>query len=115
MNSRQLKDSNAYHRKQYAKNREKYKGYSIKHKFGITLDDFNNLCKKQRSLCAICKLPLEINKEQNNSKTRPCIDHCHITNKVRGILCAQCNRGLGHFNDDIDMLKKAIKYLRKFQ
>lgn len=41
------------------------------------------------------------------------IDHCHKTDSFRGWLCHKCNRGLGTFNDSIDMLKKAIKYLEK--
>jgi len=40
------------------------------------------------------------------------VDHCHITNKVRGMLCNHCNRGLGHFKDNIESLEKAIKYLK---
>ena len=41
------------------------------------------------------------------------IDHCHKTNKVRGLLCDSCNLGIGHFNDDLSLLLSAIKYLSK--
>jgi len=108
---RKLKESNKYFREYYANNRLASKGYMIKHKFGLTLEEFESILKNQKNKCAICKMKLEVHKERNITKTRPCIDHCHITKKVRGILCAQCNRGLGHFNDDIKMLKKAIRYL----
>lgn len=40
------------------------------------------------------------------------IDHCHSTNEFRGMLCSNCNRALGHFRDDIDLLKKAVEYLQ---
>ena len=47
------------------------------------------------------------------SEERLCIDHCHTTSKVRGILCSKCNTGLGMFRDNIEYLAEAIKYLTK--
>ncbi len=47
------------------------------------------------------------------SKDRLCIDHCHNTSKVRGILCSKCNFGLGMFRDNTDYLLEAVKYLTK--
>lgn len=41
------------------------------------------------------------------------VDHCHKSGKVRGILCANCNKGLGMLNDDINTLHNLIKYLSK--
>lgn len=39
------------------------------------------------------------------------VDHCHASGKIRGLLCDLCNRGIGHFNDSVELLYKAIKYL----
>jgi hypothetical protein len=58
--------------------------------------------KLQKSNCEIC-----------GSTENLVVDHNHKTNVVRGRLCNHCNRGLGHFLDNIDILEKAIKYLKK--
>jgi hypothetical protein len=52
---------------------------------------------------------------QENAKkplTRPVIDHCHITGKVRGLLCSKCNKALGLFSDNLNTLEQALKYLK---
>lgn len=73
-------------------------------KYGIEEIDYKNLLEKQQNSCAICK-------EEFNSNIRPRIDHDHITGKVRGLLCHNCNVALGHFKDNINILKTTIKYL----
>ena len=55
--------------------------------------------------CSICETYVE---GQNQH-----VDHCHKTGKVRGILCNNCNRGIGYFNEDIERIKQSIKYLNK--
>ena len=70
--------------------------------YGVSLEKYNKLQKEQKGLCKICgKKP----------KRKLCLDHCHKTNKIRGLLCHSCNFGLGLFKDKISVLKKAIKYL----
>lgn len=49
------------------------------------------------------------------NKDKLCIDHCYITNKIRGILCRNCNSAIGYFKDNIEVIKKSIKYLKKCQ
>jgi hypothetical protein len=72
-------------------------------KYGITKEDFDKMILSQNNNCAICnkELILEIH-----------IDHDHSTNKVRGILCGKCNKGLGQFDDNVEFLTNAIKYLK---
>jgi hypothetical protein len=75
-------------------------------KYGISSDEYDAMCEDQNNLCAICK---------KSALDQGCrllaVDHCHDTGIVRGLLCVKCNIGLGHFNDDIDLMKSAIKYL----
>lgn len=73
-------------------------------KYGITKDTFIQLIDSQDGKCAICS---------NSLDNEIHIDHCHSTGKVRGILCGKCNKGLGLFDDNVNYLTKAIKYLNK--
>lgn len=57
--------------------------------------------------CAICKSPTP------NGQKDWAVDHDHKTGKIRGILCAPCNKGLGHFQDDKQRLQQAIEYLNE--
>ena len=87
-------------KKWYKENPEKVRNYWLK-RYGITLEDYNNLSEAQDHLCAIClskKSPLHV-------------DHCHTTGKVRGLLCFSCNTLLGVAKDSPNILKSAITYL----
>jgi Recombination endonuclease VII len=67
----------------------------------------DNLYTKQDGKCVICKTPLlKIDGRRNY-----CVDHCHETQNIRGLLCSYCNSGLGYFRDDIEALQQAIIYL----
>lgn len=74
-----------------------------KRKFGITLQDFNEMNERQGGLCAICRrLP---------GKRSLHVDHDHITGEVRGLLCYNCNRALGDLREDPVLIRAAIRYL----
>lgn len=74
--------------------------------YGLTEDEFNNLLKQQNNKCAICGT-------SDWGKPSPSIDHCHKTGKVRGLLCNNCNRGLGLLKDSKEIIQNAIKYLKR--
>jgi hypothetical protein len=94
-------------------NPDSFKGYDAKKKYGISTTDFVAMKEKQNGLCAICNKP-ETQKKRNSQETMDlAIDHCHKTHKIRGLLCAACNQGLGRFKDDIELLRSAIKYLEQ--
>ena len=89
-----------------AKNRKKLQGYKLKYKFGITASQRNKMIHEQNGLCAICD-------EDLSTSFRVSVDHNHKTGKVRGILCNNCNLGLGIFRDSIELIQKAQTYLEK--
>ena len=75
----------------------------IKHAYGLSGGEFDRLLTRQSNQCAVCKSPL----------TKPCVDHDHRTGKVRGLVCRDCNLAVGHFKDDPERMRKAIRYLQK--
>ena len=70
------------------------------------MQEYNSLFLKQNGCCAICK------KHQSEFTISLAVDHDHITKKVRGLLCYNCNMGLGRFKDNLDYLNNASKYLK---
>jgi hypothetical protein len=98
-----------YHKKYHIANRDKINARTRKHHFvyryGITQEEAMELVKKAGNKCQICGVEfLESNP--------PHIDHNHKTGTIRGVLCRCCNSGLGLFNENINLLKIAIRYLK---
>ena len=73
--------------------------------YGLTLRDYELMLRGQRYVCAICKQPSRILGRELG------IDHNHETGIVRGLLCHNCNRGLGHFKDNPELCFEAARYL----
>jgi hypothetical protein len=80
----------------------------MKRKYGMTFKKYEQMLSDQSGLCAICASP-----PPDHHKKRLNIDHCHSSGRVRGLLCDACNRALGLFKDDPDVLLKAISYLAR--
>ena len=78
----------------------------IRRTYGITLEQYKELLVLQNNGCAIC------GRIEEPDGRRLAIDHCHATGDVRGILCNNCNNGLGSFGDSIDGMLRAIEYLK---
>lgn len=75
----------------------------LANKYGLKPEDYDQMFSDQQGVCAICG--------GDNSGKRFCVDHCHTTGKVRGLLCDHCNKGLGCFKDNTNSLLQAISYL----
>ena len=85
----------------------------LKKRYNITLEKYFELFYLQNGLCAICGKPETTVYKNSCLQSRLCIDHDHNTKKIRGLLCSKCNTALGHFKDDIEIIEKAILYLKK--
>jgi hypothetical protein len=89
----------------YREHKKNARELALSKLYGITDKDWNKLFLEQDGKCAICG--------RAQGKTRLHTDHSHITGKVRGLLCENCNHGLGNLKDNPDILRKAIEYLEK--
>lgn len=110
--SKQWREANrerhkANSKKYYEANKAKHMAYSTAYnrlkKTGVSPEAYESMLEKQQGLCAICRLTC----------TRAlAADHNHTTGVFRGLLCNNCNRGLGHFKDNIENLEAALSYLK---
>lgn len=98
----------AYRKHQLQQSKRVRRKNYLKGKFNLTQDDVKLMVQRQENRCLIC---LEC---FDDDKMIPCIDHCHITGKVRGILCPLCNKGIGLLKDDPERLLRASDYLKGY-
>jgi hypothetical protein len=80
--------------------------YKLQYNYGLSTEDYEKLLNKQNSKCAICNI------DQKDLKRKLVVDHCHSSNKVRGLLCSHCNVGIGMLKENQDNLVAAIQYLK---
>ena len=95
------------------KHREKlgWRGLRNRHllyEHGITLEQYESIVEKQGGKCPVCKKLLS---ETTKTKS-PHVDHNHITGNIRGVLCGKCNRGIGFIEDNVEIAKNIIEYLK---
>jgi len=82
------------------------KKHKLKSKYGLTMDEFHAMLEEQHNKCAICLEPV--------GKRRLCVDHCHKTNMVRGLICNNCNHVLGNSKEKIEVLQRTILYIIRY-
>ena len=110
---RRLANDPDYYKRHHQKHRDYYIEYNRQNRSrisahrrfkdsGFTQEYYDAQIAAQKGLCAICQIKL------NGSAHA---DHDHETKRTRGVLCEKCNRGLGHFNDSIEILSAAVQYL----
>jgi hypothetical protein len=120
----QEKDGRSYHhsyckpchkeaRRQWhftAAGQKAHRRQTLRQKYDVSLEEYANLLASQNGVCAICQEP-EKAKNRAGSIRLLAVDHCHASGKIRGLLCFECNRGLGAFRDNPKLLSDAIDYL----
>ncbi len=86
--------------------------YNLKHHYGLTVEDYENLIAEQGDRCACCgdHWDAVINRQAHQ---RWCVDHNHNTGEVRGLVCNACNAMLGQAQDSTERLAKGIAYLEE--
>ncbi len=99
--SKQWQENNPEKAKELADNYNSCRYYNkLERVYGLSIEEYNSLYERQNFKCAICEEVKDL-----------FVDHNHVTNKVRGLLCSQCNSGLGFFMDSPTVIKRAEGYL----
>lgn len=84
-----------------AANPMKQRALHLKRHYGLTLEDYEAMMAEQGRKCAACRKPYP----------NLHVDHCHTTNRIRGLLCSKCNTALGLFCEDVALMQRAADYL----
>jgi Autographiviridae endonuclease VII len=84
-----------------------HRNYRVRTTYGLTVAEYRDLCERQDNRCGICR------RDFAELGRRPSVDHDHDTGRVRGLLCDNCNRGLGFFKENPRFLDAAKEWLTK--
>lgn len=103
----------AYQREWQARNPRTRQAASFKRRYGLEPEQYEEMFFKQGGVCLICKKPETALNQHTHDPRLLSVDHCHGTGKIRGLLCKRCNTGIGAFEEDPELLKAAIRYIRK--
>ncbi len=102
---KRLENSKSIHKEFKIGSSERNRSKWLWRAYRMTLEEYDNLLKEFGNSCGICK------EHQSNLSLPLHIDHDHVSNKVRGLLCRDCNFGIGLFKDNISIIQSAISYL----
>ena len=108
----------AYSKKHRELYPEKYKLQATRRKiasYGITLEQYGELLESQGGVCAVCGQPPKIRRLAIDHDHKCCPPEKSCGKCIRGLLCGNCNRFLGHSKESVENLESAIRYLTKFQ
>lgn len=86
--------------REYVERQQRGRHYHLKQRYGLSADEVEERASRQSGLCTICR-----------SNPAEQVDHDHRSGRPRGILCLDCNAGLGAFRDDVRLIYEAVDYL----
>ena len=87
----------------------RWKSSQLKHLYGITIEEYEEILAEQNYKCEICQQPIGCENK------RPYVDHDHETGALRGLLCQNCNSVLGLAHDSTEVLRRAAEYIEKYK
>ncbi len=105
--AKNVERARALNRASYQKNKPRQKNYALQWKYGITLEQWEQVVEAQQGLCAICCRWMFDNPKDCH------LDHNHTTGELRELLCANCNQVLGHGMESPEVLRAAADYLER--
>ena len=85
---------------------ETQRDYQMVHKFGLARGEYHQMELEQGDRCAVCR-------QVNSNGWKLAVDHHHSTDRIRGLLCLNCNFGIGQFSDHTQRMMDAIAYLQR--
>ncbi len=100
-----------WEKKYYDNNSDKINARAVTRLVNLSLDVYYQMIEDQNNKCAICGL--EETRKFKKRETKLCIDHNHKTGEVRALLCHGCNTAIGKFKENIELMERAIAYLKK--
>jgi hypothetical protein len=109
----QKKKACEYQRQYRIRHPDRCKNTKLKQEFGITVEEYYQMLAQQNNRCAICRKEETAIDNWKKTIRNLAVDHCHNTNKIRGLLCTKCNTGIGLFNESSELLQLAIDYLSR--
>lgn len=101
--------------RRYAKDKfslSHWRRYHFQHRYGITLERYYEMVEKQGGVCALCHRTSQTINPKTGEPRPLYVDHNHENGKVRGLLCQKCNTALAQFGDSVEVLERAIKYIK---
>lgn len=107
----QAESARGWYRENSQRARDGARRRRLQDDYGLTPEEYAALLEAQSGVCAICERPERATRD--GEPVRLAVDHCHATGVIRGLLCTACNRSLGLFGEDVELMASATRYLER--